>query len=148
MNMKKTIFTIIVVSVLASLSACNKGTGEEDWSGFEHITFEVAGVVLNMDGKPLKNIAVTTAYSDTVRTNASGFYKVSGSSVPLTSMTVYYTDTDGDANGGKYLKTSRFVEMEFKGGEHGPYLGKYEAKGVEVGMMTEATITPDVPDLQ
>ena len=38
--------------------------------------------------------------------------------------------------------------MESKGGEHGPYLGKYEAKGVEVGMMTEATITPDVPDLQ
>ena len=57
MNMKKSIFTIIVVSVLSSLSACNKGTGGEDWGGFEHITFEVAGVVLNMDGKPLKNIA-------------------------------------------------------------------------------------------
>lgn len=146
--MRKSIFAVIAVSVLASLSACNKDSGGEDWGGFEHITFEVAGVVLNMDGKPLNNIAVTTADSDTVRTDASGFYKVSGISVPLTSMTVYYIDTDGDANGGKYLKTSRLVELEFKGGEHGPYLGKYEAKGVEVGMMTEATITPDVPDLQ
>ena len=144
--MKRYKILCTLMLTVAVFAACNNDDDGQDWGGIEHITFDVSGVVTDSDGSPLKNIAVATHYSDTVRTNGSGFYKVSGTASPVTALTVEYVDTDGEDNGGRFIKTSRKVDLVFKGGEHGPYLGKYEAEGIDVKMVANAVITPDVPE--
>lgn len=146
--MKKILLFAAILSALALSTGCNADRDGQDWDGLEYITFDISGTVTDMNGTPLKNIAVVNANADTVRTGNNGYYRLSGMSVPVTSVKVEYVDTDGSENGGRFIKTSMNVEMEFCGGAHGPYMGKYEAKGVDVKVMSDAVITPGSPELQ
>ena len=142
MSMRK---LTVIFAALAVLCSCN-GKGGEDWSGMEYITFDVEGRVTDVKGNPLEGIAVATSYGDTVRTNYGGVYLVAGSCSPMTAVNVNFIDTDKEANGGAFIKFSRRVELEYTGGAHGPYVGKYEARGIDVTMMKESVITPVEPE--
>ena len=136
---------LMFFAALALLSSCNT-KGEQDWSGMEHITFDVGGRVTDENGEPLKNIAVVTAYGDTVRTNSAGVYMVAGSCKPVTNVIVSYSDTDGEENGGRFTRIRKTVDLEYTGGAHGPYAGKYEARGVDVKMLKDQGIKPVDPN--
>lgn len=135
---------IIFFATLAVLASCNSKSGQ-DWTGMEYITFDVGGRVTDEAGVPLENIAVVTAYGDTVRTNSAGVYMVAGSCKPVMSVIVNYADTDGDEKGGRFTKIRKTVELEYTGGAHGPYAGKYEARGVNVTMLKEQELKPVGP---
>lgn len=136
---------LLIFAVMSFFASCNS-KGEQDWSGMEHITFDVGGRVTDKTGEPVKGIAVTTIYGDTVRTNSAGIYLVAGSCRPLTTVQVDFVDTDGEANGGKFTKMRKSVELEYTGGAHGPYAGKYEARGVDVQMLANQELVPVDPN--
>ncbi len=145
MHMIRKLFFAAAFAVLFVLTGCNK-PGDQDWTGMEYITFDVKGRVTDAAGNALEGIGVKTVYGEEVFTDASGFFQVSGSCKPLTVVNVECVDRDGEANG-VFMKTVKKVNLEFVGGAHGPYQGKYEATGVVIVMQIEAEITPGNPEV-
>lgn len=141
MTMKHLSYVLVSAMALAFGVSCSEKENE-DWSGMEYITFDVEGKVTDKAGKPLLNIAVVTFYGDTARTDEHGLYKVAGQCRPVDRVNVDYVDTDKEDNGGRFMKTSKLVDLKYTGGDHGPYRGKYEADGVNVVMTTESAIKP------
>lgn len=144
--MVKKSFVSVVIAMLFILTGCEKKDGQ-DWQGMEYITFDVKGSVTDVDGKPLSDIRVKTVNGAETRTDAYGAFHLSGSCSPVNEVNIECTDTDGDANGGVFLKVVKKVKLEFVGGAHGPYQGKYEASEVKLVMLSEAEREPGDSDI-
>lgn len=108
----------------------------------EHFDFEVSGKVTDFDGNPVKGISVS-AYGSSASTLSDGTYLLKGNGGKNTSISVSFTDVDGDKNGGLFTGASKMVDLEYVKGSHGPYLGLFRKSGVDVVLTVGIIEMPD-----
>ena len=135
----------ILILIVLALVSCNKDS-HQDWSGMEHFTFRVSGEVTDNSGNPISGISVSALGSETC-TLSDGTYVLEGSGGKETTVFVNFTDTDGAANGGRYVSASRSVALDYVKGKHGPYLGLFGKDNVNVTLVIGLTpsIDSDIP---
>ena len=131
----------LIVAVMAVI-ACNDKDSRQDWSGMEYYTFTISGKVTDASGSPIRGITVDVQ-GDRTETLSDGTYVLQGR-VDGTSPSVYvnFTDFDGEENGGHYLGNVLSVTLNYVKGAHGPYLGLYEASGVDVQLLSGVSGVP------
>ena len=100
--------------------------------GSPYTTFQVSGKVTDENNVPVQNIEVSTmeTMNKTV-TGKDGSFAIEGTnSLHFEQVEIFFTDTDGEENGGDFRTTSRIVHLT-KTEEPGKkddswYQGKYE----------------------
>ena len=98
--------------------------------------FSVKGRVVDANMNPIRNIEVSTKYwYETVRTEEDGSFHFTGEDVGMdpSLLSLQFTDTDGEENGGEFESKEVEVEMEHvETGDGGWYEGRYESEDVEI----------------
>ena len=141
--MKKII--VLIFALIASVS-CNDKNSSQDWSGMEYFTFEISGKVTDESRNPIQGISVE-AFGTRVSTKADGAYLLKGEGAgELSIVYVSFSDTDGEANGGKFMGTSKGVKLNYVTGAHGPYLGLFSLQNVDAVLSPNAVVTPPSTD--
>ena len=100
------------------------------------VEFSVKGRVVDADAAPVENIEVSAVnYYESVRTAADGTFHISGemTGFEMKDLTLCFTDTDGEANGGEFEKITQVVPMTQTDAGDGKWdNGDYKADNVEV----------------
>ena len=136
----KNIFVLIFAVV--ALISCNDKDSKQDWGGKEYYTFEIYGRVADPSDTPIRGISVEALDSRTT-TNDDGTYVLKGNGKGVVStLYVNFTDTDAEENGGRFIGTTKGVVPGYVTGAHGPYLGLFSLRGVNVFMTPNAVIIP------
>ena len=117
---------------MAMSASCNK-----EQIGDPYMLFEVHGTVVDVDGKPLGGILVSSGLSDQQTTSSSGTFSFYGRTAPASLVILTFEDKDGDMNGGEFSKLSMEIAVKEKtpGTSGGNFRGTYFAGGVEVIML-------------
>lgn len=104
--------------------------------GTPMVEFSVKGRVMDADSSPVENIEVSvTDYYNTVRTASDGTFVISGEIVgfEMEELSLKFTDTDGEANGGEFETAVRVVPVVQTDAGDGRWdNGDYQADNVEV----------------
>lgn len=140
--MKQTLITrffnsILVLLGFSSAVSCEPGSGAVCMYGVPTMDFEVSGKVVDQDSAPIAGIKVCCSTFDepgvaTVFTAADGSFFISGTEM---SPLLKFEDIDGPENGGEFAEKTEEIEVvRVKKGDGEWYLGKYEAKGVVIGL--------------
>lgn len=100
------------------------------------VEFSVKGRVVDADAAPVENIEVSAVnYYESVRTAQDGTFHLSGemTGFEMKELTLCFTDTDGEENGGEFEKITQVVPMTQTGDGDGKWdNGDYQADNVEV----------------
>lgn len=98
--------------------------------------FSVKGRVVDADMNPIKNIEVSTKYwYETVRTEEDGSFHFTGEDVGMdpSLLSLQFTDTDGEENGGEFETKTVDVPLEQTDPGDGNWdMGDYTAEDVEI----------------
>ena len=126
--------------------------GRKENPGLPYILYEIHGTVVDQDGNPLEGIKVISGTSEAALTSPNGLFVVFGKSVPTASESALITceDTDGDSNGGSFMKTSLNVNLRLRSAGSGNNKGNYFASDVVVMMLPKSDgmqggETPPIP---
>lgn len=105
------------------------------------VEFSVKGRVVDADAEPVENIEVSAVnYYESVRTAQDGTFHLSGemTGFEMKELTLCFTDTDGEENGGEFEKITQVVPMTQTGDGDGKWdNGDYQADNVEVVLKKE-----------
>lgn len=100
------------------------------------VEFSVKGRVVDADAEPVENIEVSAVnYYESVRTAQDGTFHLSGemTGFEMKELTLCFTDTDGEENGGEFEKIIQVVPMTQTGDGDGKWdNGDYQADNVVV----------------
>lgn len=100
------------------------------------VEFSVKGRVVDADAAPVENIEVSAVnHYESVRTASDGTFHLSGemTGFEMKDLTLCFTDTDGEANGGEFEKITQSVSMIQTDAGDGKWdNGDYQADNVEV----------------
>lgn len=131
-------YAAVVAAVLGllgfSVASCDAVITNEPTNeyGCPHADFVISGrVTATENSTAIEGIQVVSEnYRDTVYTDENGVYHISDQSVfPPDSVSIIFTDIDGESNGGEFsskTETVRFQRSDFKGGDGSWYKGKAE----------------------
>lgn len=124
-----------IIAALGILLAVSCGRKENP--GAPYILYEVHGNVVDIDGNPLKGIKVYSGTAEAAYTSVNGAFVIFGKSSPSHSGTALVTceDTDGEENGGHFLKTDQNVKLRLRNAGSGNNKGNYFASEVVVTML-------------
>lgn len=100
------------------------------------VEFSVKGRVMDADAAPVENIEVSAVnYYESVRTAADGTFHISGemTGFDMKDLTLCFTDTDGEENGGEFEKITQVVPMTQTDAGDGKWdNGDYNAEYLEI----------------
>lgn len=112
---------------LLGFTTCDGGA---DMYGCPHAKFTIKGKVINEAQIPIPQIQIRTAYTDspnyvdTLYTDSKGEFIYTKDNKYIS---LFFTDIDGNANGGNYAPDSTsvsFKDMKLEGGDGDWYLGE------------------------
>lgn len=102
------------------------------------VEFSVKGKVMDPDGNPIKGIEISHDYSGhKVYTLEDGSFDYASEDIgfEMETVTLEFTDIDGEENGGDFQSKEVAVEVEQTEPGDGEWKnGKFEAEGVEIIM--------------
>lgn len=135
-KLSKTILKLIngILAVFLGLlgfSSCEKMS--PDMYGCPHADYIIKGKVLNKTDKPIPGIEVCSPLyegrADTLYTDKNGEFTYRRESLPDKEIPLFFSDIDGDANGGNFAPDSTnvsFKGVKLEGGDGDWYEGKAE----------------------
>jgi putative lipoprotein (rSAM/lipoprotein system) len=102
------------------------------------VEFSVKGKVVDSEGNPIPGIEISHGYSGLkAKTSEDGSFDYTSQDVgfEMETVTLVFTDIDGEENGGDFQSKEVAVEVEqTEPGDGGWNNGKFEAEGVEIVM--------------
>jgi putative lipoprotein (rSAM/lipoprotein system) len=103
------------------------------------VDFSVKGKVMDSEGNPIPGIEISYDYSShKVYTLKDGSFDYTSEDVgfEMETVTLSFTDIDGEENGGDFQSKEVAVEMQqTEPGDGGWNYGKFEAENVEIVMI-------------
>lgn len=142
--------SFVVLMLMACAAVMTSSCSKKKTIGSPYILYEIHGTVTDMDGKPLQGISVSSGESGSDLTSANGEFEIYGRSAPSEYADVVCEDTDGDSNGGDFMKTTVSVQMKLRSAGSGNNKGNYFASEVVIPMLLknegmQDDINPPVP---